>query len=425
MEDTPGPASPGHRAKDVFLQELHAALASLYNPAALSRSPLAGWLGLDAKPDPARALRQSLTEAIDSLRPAEGSPRGSKHWRACQILRQRFVEQQTQRAVADHVSLSLRQLQREEKAALELLGECLWESRQLESRVKAPAASPLPEADGGAPQEDWEALKDGIPFQRADLAEILRDTLDTLRGALDENRVSVECAAASQPIVARVALLRQVLLNVFNVAMRTAPGGRIQVGNESLPGQAAIHITATAATAAPAAPAAHPDPDGLRLARAFAGLCGGSVRVRPEPPGGREEAFAATVTLPVGDMVRVLVVDDHPDALRLYQRFLSNSRYAFWGARDAAQALALARDISPQVIVLDIMMPDTDGWALLGQLHVLPWTQHVPVIVCSITPQEALALSLGAKAFLRKPVTQAGLLSALDRQAPSSARASG
>jgi CheY-like chemotaxis protein len=67
--------------------------------------------------------------------------------------------------------------------------------------------------------------------------------------------------------------------------------------------------------------------------------------------------------------------------------------------------------------VLDVMMPEQDGWTLLGQLREHPTTRGVPIIVCTILPQEQLALTLGAAEFIRKPVSRKTLLSALDRQA--------
>ena len=112
----------------------------------------------------------------------------------------------------------------------------------------------------------------------------------------------------------------------------------------------------------------------------------------------------------------VLVIDDNVDTLQLMQRYLSNSRYHFVGASDPEQALALAEELSPAIIVLDVMLPGVDGWELLGRLREHPKTSEIPVIVCTILPQRQLALMLGAAEFIRKPVTRRILLSALDRQ---------
>ena len=62
------------------------------------------------------------------------------------------------------------------------------------------------------------------------------------------------------------------------------------------------------------------------------------------------------------------------------------------------------------------MMPQVDGWRVLGRLRQHPLTGHIPVVVCTILSQEALALSLGASAFIRKPITRRAFLAALDDQ---------
>ena len=64
---------------------------------------------------------------------------------------------------------------------------------------------------------------------------------------------------------------------------------------------------------------------------------------------------------------------------------------------------------------MDVMQPGINDWELLGQLRVLPALQGVPIIVCTILPQEDLALALGAAAYLRKPINREVLLSTLDQ----------
>ncbi len=60
-------------------------------------------------------------------------------------------------------------------------------------------------------------------------------------------------------------------------------------------------------------------------------------------------------------------------------------------------------------------MPNMDGWEVLGRLLRHPTTAHIPVIICSIVPQNELATSLGAAGFIRKPVSQDALLAVLER----------
>ena len=119
------------------------------------------------------------------------------------------------------------------------------------------------------------------------------------------------------------------------------------------------------------------------------------------------------MTLPAGQQTTVLVIDDNVDTLRLLERYLSGTPYAFCRTRDPEEALALAERLMPQVILLDIMLPGIDGWELLGRLREHPQVGQVPVLVCSILPQAKLATTLGAAGYLRKPVSRQALLEAL------------
>jgi CheY-like chemotaxis protein len=71
--------------------------------------------------------------------------------------------------------------------------------------------------------------------------------------------------------------------------------------------------------------------------------------------------------------------------------------------------------IPPDVIVLDVMLPDVDGWNLLLDLHEHPATRSIPVIVCSVVREENLAMSLGAALYLSKPVSPRQFIRALDQ----------
>ena len=60
------------------------------------------------------------------------------------------------------------------------------------------------------------------------------------------------------------------------------------------------------------------------------------------------------------------------------------------------------------------MIPEIDGWKMLGRISENPATRDIPVIICTVLPQEELAHSLGAVAFLKKPFNRHDFLSLLD-----------
>jgi DNA-binding response OmpR family regulator len=129
-----------------------------------------------------------------------------------------------------------------------------------------------------------------------------------------------------------------------------------------------------------------------------------------------DAALAAEISLPVRPSWRVLVIDDNTDTLHLYERALADSRYTCLTCGQPQHAVAQAAEVRPHIIMLDVMMPDVDGWELLGRLRTHPALQNTPIIISSILPQEQLARTLGAAAFLRKPFNRVSLLAVLDQR---------
>ena len=127
-------------------------------------------------------------------------------------------------------------------------------------------------------------------------------------------------------------------------------------------------------------------------------------------------AFKAIMHFPMDIAMPVLVIDDNEDILHLIQRYLTDTVYYFVGARNSDEALNLAKELNPRAVLMDVMLPGIDDWELLGRLRAHPTLQGVPIIVCTILPQEELALALGAAAYLRKPINREVLLATLDQQ---------
>jgi CheY-like chemotaxis protein len=130
-----------------------------------------------------------------------------------------------------------------------------------------------------------------------------------------------------------------------------------------------------------------------------------------------DEGFRCRFGLPAHDKRVILVIDDNEGIIRIFRGYLDGYDYQVAGATSGEDALQRARELEPTAITLDIMMPSQDGWEILQMLKDDPVTQGIPVIVCSVLEDPQLAQSLGAAAYLRKPVAQDDLLAALDRLA--------
>lgn len=112
---------------------------------------------------------------------------------------------------------------------------------------------------------------------------------------------------------------------------------------------------------------------------------------------------------------RLLVIDDDPDALYLLQEGLGTSEFEVIGARTGHDGLQMAREQQPAAILLDVLMPETDGWQILNDLKSDAATVDIPVILLTIVDKKALGFKLGAADYLLKPLDPPVVLDALRR----------
>jgi DNA-binding response OmpR family regulator len=108
------------------------------------------------------------------------------------------------------------------------------------------------------------------------------------------------------------------------------------------------------------------------------------------------------------------VVEDDPRGADLLRIYLSEAGYSVEVARDGAEGLEKIRRLTPGAVVLDILLPKLDGWAVLTQVKADPVTREVPVIIVSIIDQKGKGFALGAADYLIKPVQKEDLLRTLD-----------
>jgi len=106
----------------------------------------------------------------------------------------------------------------------------------------------------------------------------------------------------------------------------------------------------------------------------------------------------------------VLVVEDDSDAAEILTQYLSEAGYAYAHCRTGEEAIRIAMLRKPYAITLDIMLPDTDGWAVLRTLKSMPDTRDIPVMVVSIIVEAQVALSEGAVGVFVKPVDKHGFI---------------
>lgn len=109
----------------------------------------------------------------------------------------------------------------------------------------------------------------------------------------------------------------------------------------------------------------------------------------------------------------MLVIDDDATVRDLMRRVLSREGFDVVTAADGNEGLALAREIKPSVITLDVMMHDMDGWGVLQAIRADPALADIPVVMLTVLDEKQRGFALGASAYLTKPVDRARLAAAL------------
>lgn len=115
-------------------------------------------------------------------------------------------------------------------------------------------------------------------------------------------------------------------------------------------------------------------------------------------------------------MARVLVIDDEPDVLLLCRVNLQHAGHQVTETLDGAEGVSLAR--RADVVVLDLMLPQMDGYEVLEALHADPATRDLPVIVLTAKAQvseHSRSLAGGAVGFMTKPFAPDDLVRHLER----------
>ncbi len=111
----------------------------------------------------------------------------------------------------------------------------------------------------------------------------------------------------------------------------------------------------------------------------------------------------------------ILAIDDDPAARHIMSHFLTQKGFDVRTAESGERGLQLAREIKPDVIMLDVMMPGMDGWMVLRTLKQEPGLRDIPVIIVTMVENRSMGYALGATDYLSKPFNRERLYKVVNR----------
>lgn len=295
-----------------------------------------------------------------------------------------------------------------------------------------------------------EAGKMELNLESLELISLIKEVLSTVKVLVTNKQLALNTDLPEEAITVRgdAKRLKQVLLNLLSNAIKFTNAGTITVraGLDMSTGMVTIavsdtgrgiskenlekifmefvQITKTDANTGTGL--------GLPISKHFIEMHGGTLRAESKPGEGSTFYFALPVQSVSNtkveeqihiahsvskDKTKVVIIDDDEETRVLLSRSLIAGRYNVVTLQDSRISLQTVKSVKPDVVLLDIMMPDADGWSILKALREDPETKDIPVVMCSIIAQEKKAVAFEASDYIAKPINPAELKDAIHKYA--------
>lgn len=393
---------PGDLAPENFKQQVRDCLVQLYDFTALQTNPLSSQLAPDLTGlQRIQMVRRVIIETVEQLKSRETVGIPSRQDRVYSLLLMRYIEGLPIQEVLEQLALSERQFYREHHRAIQAVSQLLWDrlktSQPQDNVISMKSEVQRLSRQSSSTTIDVEALLSGVIAANANLAE--------------RHQITIHLRPL-QPFggfIVHQAVLRQTLIWMLSQIITHIPAGSdVALSAASVDHNPVINFEITG----PATPVSmlHETLTNSSTITEFLAILQGTITI----------AKTAGATYLVQFQLQrqrqvILVIDDNPDVVTLLERYVTGMPYEIVSAFEADEGFRLSHELEPSWIVLDIMLPHTDGWKMLQNLKAHPRTQSIPVLVCSALDNPDLALSLGANAYLRKPPDRISFLEALER----------
>ncbi len=391
-----GTPQAGDSLFEAFVEQVKQALEHLYDFAALQQHPLARYYDLDSDLSAKSAghkLRYDLIKAIESLKPQPDLHFRDPVARLYNILHLYYVEGLNIQVTAAELGLSERQAYRDLRRGQERVAAVLWNNRL-----------PIPKQ-----QEDFslesEVARLRLSFNPVDIGEVFQQAEHAVEKLAQQQGVELGVTGGTEPMMLSTdaALAHQIMISLLSHVVQQMDHVRLQAAFAV--DSASVTFTLRYTTSGD-----------VEVKAGFATVTKLAERLHWKFDCDNSAAPVIEIVLRMmSQNATIFIIDDNEGWVDLLERFLEGYKYLIVSASSGRDVVEQAQELNPALIILDVMMPERDGWELLQRLRARPATAHIPILVCTVFNDAQLAYSLGATGFVSKPASREQILEALEQ----------
>ncbi|HHX44355.1 MAG TPA: response regulator [Chloroflexi bacterium] len=406
--------------RDTFDLLIRDVLQNSHSPTHLQLQRLvSAWPWHDQPADTrAQALRELVVDALEALQPGDSAPGGRTGRLGYDVLRLRYIECLTPEEVEATLGISHTSYYRWHREALDALVSLLWERyrREVATAQSESAEAATVSSSSLARQEALRVARES-GGQVTPLREVVEDVLATIDPLLRQRGLALSCDLPADLPTVHIdpVVLRQSIVSALVDAVNLAESGSLRLS--AVVSGEWVTLAIVGLDAGKARALGLDRLTGFTASQGLLTAYGGQITL------GRDVAGTPSfcLAIPRTKAKMILIIDDDADTVGLYRRYLQAAAYTV-RSTDSAHTWALLEEFTPDLVLLDILMPREDGWNILQGLRDNPRTANVPVVICSVLDQADLARALGAAEVLQKPIGQSELLRTVTRLLGETAR---
>jgi CheY-like chemotaxis protein len=339
-------------------------------------------------------VRKLVLDALEKIGAEKSLPFRSSHARIYNLLRLHYIEGMEVKQVAQELGLSQRQVYRDLCSGDELIASIVWENLCDLPNIREEEIPTLTGIEGSP-------LRTEPKFHPTDIDELVNVVCNTLGPLSAQRSISIDLHLPERSVIIPTdeMIARQVITGLLSQVIQQTSTGSLKVDLITQGDDCLLKVVFHAMNI----PEKKSDPS----IDFYAQNLGWSLHQQVNA-----DQVEMVINFNASQQI-CLVIDDHQGFVELLERYLADYSLHVVASNNGPKGIELSQQLQPKVIILDVMIPEMDGWQILQRLHSTPATRTIPVIVCSVFYDPDLAYTLGAVYVLKKPVRKEEFIMAL------------